>query len=166
MSEVAEVGFVDDARKGLVDHLMKRYRELGSEETSCRVVVLEGESGAGKSRIVREFYQRLREEYPGWLLAGVAPEDRIGRVRGPEVSRPWNYRTSIEAPGHDVAVVLVVDRDVRDDLRGRSRPGHRSTTHTGAGSYAPFYARKNQEGVANSRTVSDKWAEDRVPAVG
>jgi hypothetical protein len=59
----------------VVDMLVSRLGALrGGDTTLPRVVVLKGSSGVGKSRIVREFYDRLRaEEAPAYWppLAGV-----------------------------------------------------------------------------------------------
>ena len=51
----------------IVDDLLKRLRNLQEGDTaSPRVVVLEGPSGVGKTRIIQELYQKLRENDPYW----------------------------------------------------------------------------------------------------
>ena len=54
--------FVGEERHALVDALMDRLDALQAGEGVAGVVVLEAESGAGKSRIVRELYDRLRRK--------------------------------------------------------------------------------------------------------
>ena len=47
----------------ILQSLLDRVALLESGDTSaCRIVVLEGASGVGKSRIIREFYERLRQD--------------------------------------------------------------------------------------------------------
>lgn len=159
MSEVAEVRFVDDARKGLVDHLLNRYRELESEETSCRVVVLEGESGAGKSRIVREFYKRLREDFPDGYWPELPPKIEsqgfaVRKYLGPGTtnfsrgqdalpSYSWWTVTCEKTSGADL--VPVTDQLLKQ-----------------AQAHAPFYARKiKKESLPAERF--NKWTKDKFP---
>ena len=51
----------------IVDDLLKQLRDIQNGDTaSPRVVVLEGPSGVGKTRIIQELYQKLRENDPYW----------------------------------------------------------------------------------------------------
>lgn len=51
----------------IVNDLLKQLRDIQNGDTaSPRVVVLEGASGVGKTRIIQELYQKLRENDPYW----------------------------------------------------------------------------------------------------
>ena len=54
--------FVGAGRRELVDRLQERLVALCRGDDVPRIMVLEGETGAGKSRIIREFYERLRDQ--------------------------------------------------------------------------------------------------------
>ena len=73
MKNAAEVPFVGETRKEIVESLVERVRRLQQGDDVPRVVVFQAESGAGKSRIVREFYERLRKEQPGGSNGGYWP---------------------------------------------------------------------------------------------
>lgn len=49
--------FVGSGHIALVDMLVDRLADIREGKRCPRVVVLEAESGAGKSRIIREFYE-------------------------------------------------------------------------------------------------------------
>lgn len=51
----------------ITEELLDRLHRLQNGESLPRIVVLEGASGTGKSRVVREVYQRLRLNQPGGL---------------------------------------------------------------------------------------------------
>jgi len=83
-------------RKGghleILDALLQRLADIvDGDLEGPRTVLLEGSSGMGKSRIVRELYARLRREDPYWpALETVAPEEiardplPMRKVIGPE----------------------------------------------------------------------------------
>ena len=48
----------------IVDGLVDRLHRIQVDEPVARIVLLEGASGVGKSRIVREVYERLRADQP------------------------------------------------------------------------------------------------------
>ena len=51
----------------IVDDLLKQLRDIQNGDTaSPRVVVLDGPSGVGKTRIIQELYLKLRENDPYW----------------------------------------------------------------------------------------------------
>ena len=52
------------AHQLMVEHLLGQLRRLQAGEAVPRVVVLRAESGTGKSRIVRELYERMRRSQP------------------------------------------------------------------------------------------------------
>lgn len=54
--------FVGADRHAIVDRLRSRLESICEGQDIPRIVVLRGESGVGKSRIVREFYRRLTSE--------------------------------------------------------------------------------------------------------
>jgi tetratricopeptide (TPR) repeat protein len=54
--------FVGTRNHDLVDFLVERLQQIRRGEPVPRVVLLEAESGSGKSRIVREVYERLRSD--------------------------------------------------------------------------------------------------------
>ena len=83
--------FYGESRHQLVLDLETRLRDIcdGSSE-AARVVVLEGPSGVGKSRVIREFYERRRQirtnEWPQYwpsLGGSVAAPIRHRKVLGP-----------------------------------------------------------------------------------
>jgi len=51
---------VGQGHQDLVDFMVQRFEQIRRAEPVARVVVFEAESGAGKSRVVREVYERLR----------------------------------------------------------------------------------------------------------
>lgn len=91
----------------VVDHLLKRYSDLAAGQEVPRVVVLQGASGVGKSRIVREMYERLRtqgreadDSGPGYwppLEVDKTPEEELAGAR-PAFGRP-DFGGSDEDPG-------------------------------------------------------------------
>lgn len=60
-------------RRALVDRLVDRIAQLQAGEDVPRIVLLRAESGAGKTRIARELYERLRQRQPGGTDAGFWP---------------------------------------------------------------------------------------------
>lgn len=72
--------FVGSGHIALVDMLVDRLADIREGKRCPRVVVLEAESGAGKSRIIREFYERLRLGQSNGNGAGYWPPLTAGRT--------------------------------------------------------------------------------------
>ncbi len=63
---MTQLPFLGEDRKAIVDMLLARMEEdpdrLNNSPHPPRILILRAESGAGKSRIIREFYERLRAD--------------------------------------------------------------------------------------------------------
>ncbi|MET4639578.1 ATP-binding protein [Mycetocola sp. 2940] len=58
-------GLIGDGHNRLLDQLKEQLRRVAAgEPAAARIIILRGGSGVGKSRIIREFYERLQQEEP------------------------------------------------------------------------------------------------------
>jgi DNA-binding SARP family transcriptional activator/tetratricopeptide (TPR) repeat protein len=92
-------------REGERERLIELARLAGSESAS-QVVLISGEPGIGKTRLLRELAEDVRGAQGGWVLSGVAVETEEVRPYGP-------WRDVLRGVPESV-----LDGDLRSDLSG------------------------------------------------
>lgn len=91
---------IGDGPRAEVDHLRRRLDDIRAGVDVPRVVILQGASGSGKSRIIREFYRGLQETQPtNKMLEGYWPHLQSDAVLdsggGPDVRQMDSLRKDI-----------------------------------------------------------------------